>query len=372
MLRSVRNFFGARPYILSIVISVVVVLWMLSGQKNSQAEEATPEAAAEEKALTRVQVHRYSAQSIVQTLNLYGRTEALRQSTIGAEVAGRLSELLVERGAFVQEGDALARIDISNRQSQLKRAQALLEQRRIEYSGIQALNKKGFQGKASLAQARASLVDAQSLVESLTLDIDNTVIVAPFTGYYNHNYVEEGAYLGVGDPILQLTDTSEMVVRVDVSERDVNEMRAGLPALVKVMSGDEIPGVVSFVATVSNPATNTFKVEVLVDNSAKKLKAGVSAAVVFGLAEVSAIKVTPAVLALDDSGELGVKIVVDEHVQFVPAQLVRSEPDGAWLSGFDGDTDVIILGQGFVNPGEHVEAVSIATESQVTAQSKGE
>jgi multidrug efflux system membrane fusion protein len=97
--------------------------------------------------------------------------------------------------------------------------------------------------------------------------------------------------------------------------------------------------------------------------------AGVSAGVRFPLEEVEAIKVSPAVLALDEQGNLGVKIVVDEIVKFVPASLVRSDPDGAWLSGFSGDNDVIVLGQGFVREGDKVEAV---TKAELLAQERAE
>ncbi len=361
------RFFAARPYVLSLIIIVLVSLWMLSGQ-HSQANTETQSNSDSPHKLTRVQVQHYQAQQIERSLQLYGQTEAKRQSVISAEVSGRLLEFLVAEGRPITKGQALARLDIQDRRSQLQRAEALLEQRSIEYAGVKALSKQGFQGKARLAEAKAALVDAESMVKSLNLAIDNTLILAPYNGIFEENIVEAGAYLGIGDPILRLADTQQLLVRTDVSERDVALLELGQKAYVSLVTGQQLEGTLEFIASVANANTRTFKVEVLLDNAEQKLKAGVSASVRFPLEKVDAIKVSPAVLALDEQGHLGLKTVVDGRVEFVVAQLVRSEPDGAWLSGFSGDIDVIVLGQGFVKAGEQVEALTQADIEQQRAQ----
>ena len=70
-----------------------------------------------------------------------------------------------------------------------------------------------------------------------------------------------------------------------------------------------------------------------------------------------AVKVTPAMLALDESGNLGVKTLVDERVHFVPIQLVKAEQDGVWLTGLGEQVSIITTGQGFVRDSEQVIAV---------------
>ncbi|MDO6763624.1 efflux RND transporter periplasmic adaptor subunit [Agarivorans sp. 1_MG-2023] len=363
---AVKQFFAARPYIFSIIIVTAVVLWMLSGQLSS-AEKVPLDSTKTEHQLTRVQVKTFTAEPIERSLHLYGQTEARRQSVISAEVSGRLLEFLVAEGRPIKKGQALARLDIQDRRSQLLRAEALLEQRTIEYAGVKALSKQGFQGKARLAEAKASLVEAESMVKTLNLAIDNTLVLSPYTGIFEENIVEAGAYLGIGDPILRLADTQQLLVRTDVSERDISQLKLDKKAYVTLVTGQEVEGTIDFIATLSDANTRTFKVEVLLKNQDQKLMAGVSASVRIPLEEVAAIKVSPAVLALDEQGNLGVKTVVDDVVQFIPADLVRSDPDGAWLSGFTGDNDVIVLGQGFVREGDKVEPV---TKAELLAQER--
>ncbi len=74
------------------------------------------------------------------------------------------------------------------------------------------------------------------------------------------------------------------------------------------------------------------------------------------MSEVLAVKITAAMLALDEEGNLGVKTLRNEHVEFVPIQLVKAEDDGVWLSGLGERVDIIVLGQGFVRDGDQVLA----------------
>ncbi|MEZ9418021.1 efflux RND transporter periplasmic adaptor subunit, partial [Vibrio sp. 10N.286.49.E1] len=74
-----------------------------------------------------------------------------------------------------------------------------------------------------------------------------------------------------------------------------------------------------------------------------------------------AIKITPAMLALDEAGNLGVKTLVSiddsPTVRFVNIQLVKAEQDGVWLTGLGQQVDIITVGQGFVRDGDSVIAV---------------
>ncbi|MDW1812922.1 efflux RND transporter periplasmic adaptor subunit, partial [Vibrio sp. Vb2362] len=93
-----------------------------------------------------------------------------------------------------------------------------------------------------------------------------------------------------------------------------------------------------------------------IDNQDARIPAGMSAEVQLPLSEVLAVKITAAMLALDEEGNLGVKTLRNEHVEFVPIQLVKAEDDGVWLSGLGERVDIIVLGQGFVRDGDQVLA----------------
>ncbi|MDF4701766.1 efflux RND transporter periplasmic adaptor subunit, partial [Vibrio parahaemolyticus] len=111
-----------------------------------------------------------------------------------------------------------------------------------------------------------------------------------------------------------------------------------------------------YIGRVSSATTNTFPIEIEIDNQDARIPAGMSAEVQLPLSEVLAVKITAAMLALDEEGNLGVKTLRNEHVEFVPIQLVKAEDDGVWLSGLGERVDIIVLGQGFVRDGDQVLA----------------
>ena len=56
-------------------------------------------------------------------------------------------------------------------------------------------------------------------------------------------------------------------------------------------------------------------------------------------------------MTLDDNGTLGLRIVTDGVVQFVPVRMLRDTANGVWLTGLAETADVIVVGQEFVTDG---------------------
>jgi len=98
-----------------------------------------------------------------------------------------------------------------------------------------------------------------------------------------------------------------------------------------------------------------------VPNPDGALRAGLSAEVRIPVGEVSAHFVSPALLALDDDGRLGVKTVAgDDRAAFHAVDLVRAETDGVWVTGLPQRVRLITVGQGFARAGERVRPVTAA------------
>ena len=62
-------------------------------------------------------------------------------------------------------------------------------------------------------------------------------------------------------------------------------------------------------------------------------------------------------VVLDDSGNVGVRIVDKGIARFVPVTVLSDDPSGAWIIGLPDKVTVITVGQEFVSNGQHVEPV---------------
>lgn len=357
-----------RPYIIAIIITITLVLWMASGLM--QAQEIPNEKSTHDVVLPKVRVATLSAQDINDSIALYGRTEPDRVATLKAEVAGKIEHVLAKRGAKVQQGQIIVKLAMNDLAAQLTQAKALKNQREIEHQGALKLSADGYQGKVQVSSAAANLAAVKAEIERLNIDIANTIIRAPFDGILNTRYVEQGDYVQRGDDIAMIADLDPLIVRAHVSENHISALNVGQNAEIRLLNHEPVVGEVRYIASVADEATNTFKIEVAITNNDSHLLAGLSSEVNIGLKQVPAIKLSPALLALDEQGNIGVKTVENGRVKFTEINIVKSEKDGIWLSGLGQVADVITLGQGFVRAGDDVEAVFAKPASSLNTDTK--
>jgi len=355
-----------RSYLIAAGLALLAAGWVASGQLSGiQAENLARKPPADltvGESLPQVRVRRQSAEPRQTAVVLRGRTEALRKVESRAETHGRVIELAIERGMAVAEGDPLVRLAPEDRPARLAEAKALLEQRRIEHEAAEKLSAKGFRAETQLAASLAELESAQAAVERAQVDLDNTVIRAPFAGFVEDRQADVGDFLEVGDVVARLVDLDPILVIGQVSERDIGRLEVGGPGLARLMTGERIDGRIRHIARVADPVTRTFRVELEVANPDGALRDGVTAEVVLPGPSVLAHRVSPAVLSLSTAGTIGVKIVdADQTVRFLPVQIIEQSADGLWLIGLPEDVTLITVGQEFVRDGQQVRAVDEAT-----------
>jgi len=142
-----------------------------------------------------------------------------------------------------------------------------------------------------------------------------------------------------------------------VSEHEVGQIVIGSPASAKLVTGETVQGKVRFVADRADATTRTFRVEIELPNPDNRLRDGVSADIHIPVRRVSAVKISPGIMVLDDAGVVGVRVVENSIVRFLPIQIISDAPDGMWIAGVPDHTAVITVGQQFVTDGEHVKTV---------------
>ena len=66
-------------------------------------------------------------------------------------------------------------------------------------------------------------------------------------------------------------------------------------------------------------------------------------------------KISPSILDLDDSGNIGVKVLDSENIiRFIPIYIVEDLEEGLWISGIPGTVDLVVKGHGFVEDGQKI------------------
>ena len=353
-------------YIVAAAIALLVTVWVVSGQFGGGATDspgaanAAPTDPAAAIALARndvmtVRVVESTAVERAQEVDVTAHTEVSRQVIVRAEVSGTIDQLLVAKGDRVLEGQLLARLDLADRLARLAEAEALLKQRRNEHEITRSLVDEGHRPRQTLVAAETALESAAATLERIQLEIGKTEITAPFAGVIEDRRVQIGDVVSPGSAIAQVVDEDPFLVVGNVPETDISAVRVGGGGTARFLDSTAVEGTVRFIATIADPQTRTFRVELEVANPDRTLRAGVTADLLLPVGRTQAHFVSPAALVLDDTGNLGVRTVGSgSRVEFHAAQVVGADEQGVWLEGLPQTVALITVGHQFVKSGDRV------------------
>lgn len=241
-----------------------------------------------------------------------GTLSAISTVTIGSQVSGQVTDVLVDFNDKVQKGQVLARIDPSSYEAQIEQGNAQVESARAQLRQAQASLRNAeadYRRKAELAGeqlvaasdvdlARASRDQAQAQVnaaqaqirqqsastQTTRVNLGRTVIRSPVDGVVITRSVEPGqtvaASLQAPELFTIAEDLSKMKIELAVDEADIGQVHEGQTV---TFTADAFPdrrftGTVDQVrlsaATTSNVVT--YPVVVTVDNSDGTLLPGLT------------------------------------------------------------------------------------------------
>jgi len=294
-----------QTYKTAAITAIFLLIWMVSG--SLVEEEASPQSESSLATLSSVTVLNSNAILKSKTIKASGFTEADKFIQVRAEIGGRVISTPFKQGDYVKEGDLLCQLYIAGREAYPK-------------------------------------------------------IVAPFSGYLESLRVDKGDYLNTGGICASLIDSNPMLLIADIAEKEIADIDVGANSMARLISGDEIQGKVSFIATSADKNTRTFRVEIQVDNKDRAIRDGVSAEIYIESKKVLSHRISPAILSLNDQGKLGIRTVDENNaVEFKEIEILEDTTEGLWISGLNENERIITLGQEYVFQGQTVNVKEISS-----------
>ena len=305
-------------------------------------------------------------------VNAVGRLTPNRQVVVSTEVPGIVQDYDPDVGDSIRRGAMLAQIDPADYTLALKEAEANLLAARSNLP----VAKRSFerakrllpekvitpevydQADAAYKSAQARVVQLETIVAQARRRLEKTAIIAPFSGHVTHRFVEAGQHIGVGDPVMQLADMATMRVNIHVNELDYVQVDPMDPVTVTVEAfpGRTIDGRVDKIGVQADSRTNTFDVEILVDNADFLLKAGLTARVAIQTDTIAGAIMIPqqTVLFREDRKEV---FILDADDRAVVRTVTLGRMDGSEVRVLEGLTvgqRLVVAGAQYLKPGEHV------------------
>ena len=363
-----------KQQLVAIVIFIAVVAWMLIPREgNSTAGEPEPDVvvtaapegsnAGEGLETPLVRTLAVSEEDYTQQIRIRGRTQAFRHVMVRAEEPGKLISEPVARGARVSQGDVLCELAIDARDANLSESLSRLEQTQFEYKASLDLQKRGLQSDVIVAQQKAAVSAAEAAVSRAELALARTKILAPFDGVVETRSVELGDLLNVGAVCASVLDDSPMLLVGLVPEQNITALEVGSLVEAELGPGMRISGHVTYLARAADTSSRSYRIEVEIDNSNTSIREGITAELLVDAQDLRAHQIPSSALTLDDTGEIGVKILDRNNVvQFQRVNIIGDSSNrlnsGVWVTGLSGSTTLVTIGQEIVFPGQRVDSTT--------------
>jgi len=317
----------------------------------------------------------------VERVDVSATVTTQQDATLSARASGTVTGV-VDLGDSVKRGRVLARIDADLARAQLAQAQAGFEAAQasldlardtyerqkplFEQDVISALEFENIESQ--LNQAKASLAQSKAAVAQAREQLEQSRVVAPFAGSVEEKFVEDGEQVTMGTPVVRLVDASTVKVRGGVPERYAPDIRKGRQATVRFNAYGLEPrtGPVTFVASVIDPASRTFTIEVELDNPSGQLKPEMVARILVERSETPDALVVPQTAVLHDNEGDSV-FVVERDGDMATARRrrvrlgARAGGEVIVIDGLEAGDEVITVGQSSVASGDPVEVASGAS-----------
>ncbi len=330
---------------------------------------------------------------ISHTVWVTGEVHALYAVDVTAEVTGRLEHLrlpdgtLIEEGANVHKGDAVAVIEHDRYETAVRTAEAAVtvamaafERAKVNLGDArrekdrwtrlvadgagtqQQLDKvvTAFErAQAELELAQAQIKQAEAALAQAKVNFDKATIEAPFSGVVSRKYVDEGAFVGPTTPLFRLVDIHEVEITGGVADRHYPKIKIGKTRAeveVDAYPQEKFFGFISRLRPELDRVTRTVAVTIRVPNHDGRLKPGMYARIKLTLDEHNKVPIVPdeALLAFED----GTRVYVVNGGEARLRKVRIGLEEGHWnevLDGLQAGELVVVRGKEMLRDGTAVE-----------------
>jgi RND family efflux transporter MFP subunit len=279
---------------------------------------------------------------------------------LGFRVAGKMTDRLVDAGARVKAGQALARLDPADARLAAAQADANAALAAADFKRAQELREKNFVSQAALDARESAARTAAAQAQLTRNQAGYTTLVADAAGVIAAVVAEPGQVLAAGQGVVRLARDGEREVAIALPESALATVRQGSAAAVTLWAGDKrYQGRVREIAPAADPATRTFAARVALQGADPALPLGMSATVSFARPGEAAFRVPLAAIFQRD-GKPAVWVVGKEQtVELRPIDVARYGDDGAVVrTGLNDGETIVAAGAFKLTAGEKVRIVA--------------
>ena len=228
-------------------------------------------------------------------VKVQGQVEADELFDVTAEIGGRILRQNAKEGESVSRGQLIAVLDDEQIQKQIAELETSISLATTIYERQKNLWDKNIGSEIQFLEAKNNKERLDKNLELLKLQLNKTKVYAPATGIVDRVVLKSGELASPGVPIIQILNTRDLQVSIDLPENYLGTVKRGdrLEVFYPALSLEE-KAPVSRIGSTIDPANRTFEVVIDIRNKDTRIKPNLLAEVRiqdFGEKEVVSIPV---------------------------------------------------------------------------------
>ncbi len=346
----------------SFLFTLTLIAFSLSNTScSSDAQSKSPEEEEDERPAVPVEAATVETGEIAAFYTGTASLEAEEEALVVAKTGGIAIEILAEEGQYVEEGQALVKLDDERLTLELSRAEAALAKLRQDYERNEELFQKSLISAVEYERVKSDYETQKAARDLAQLEVTYTTVRAPFSGIVSERLIKKGNMVATHAPTFRLTDFDPLLAVMHVPERELNKLRKGQRAELRLdaLYGEVFTGAIKRISPIVDPTTGTFKVTIEVRNRSRQLKPGMFGRIRIVYDTRTDVLLVPkeAILAEDD--ESAVYVVRDSMAYRQVVETGYSNDEHMEIiSGIDAGDIIITTGQNSLRDSSKVEVIN--------------
>ena len=343
-----------------------------NGAESEDAEAEDGEEGEEEEEVDRVPVNvaEVSLGSVSSYVSATANLVAENEVMVLAEAEGRLAELRVEEGDFVERGQVLAVLVRDDEQIAFDKADVRAANANLSFDRAKRLATQGMIPQEQLEQATMDHRLAQQELAEAKWVLQKTEIEAPFTGRLTTRNVTVGQHIRPGDELFVVTDFDPLVARIYLPEKDIVGLAEDRDVRITLQAdeGVQFEGRIRQISPVVDIATGTVKLTIEAIQPPRAVRPG-------GFVTVDIVRETrdravllPREAVIRELKRAHVFVAKDDIVVKRDIALGLEEGENVEVvSGLEAGEVVVVAGQGGLKDGDAIKVITDTEDDAVAS-----
>jgi len=279
-----------------VVFAVVLLAGLGIGKYYLSINKTLSDSSSFDRNIMVIQTKKVLPETVTQDISVSAVTEAFSETDIFPETNGKIFTFYYSEGEYIEKGQILAKVEIDqslltnfeNAKTNLEIAEESQKntkklQKQLKKDAEGTSSEKATKKTAELANdvAEGQTKVAQGQVDYVQSQLNKYSIKVPIGGFVSRINLDNGDLATITMPIATISDSRKIKIEVAVTEFDISKIASGQEVRIKLDScpNDEFVGKIYYVSSVADSISKKFPVKIQLENTDRKIKAGMIAQV---------------------------------------------------------------------------------------------